>query len=73
MPPFNVISRAWKVTVVEIESNGAPFLMSFQEGPHQKWFFQGIFQSSESKTTNCIVVYCQLSYVVTSKLLATHF
>ena len=75
MPPFNVISRAWKVTVVGIECNSAAFLTSFQEGPHQKLFFQGNFQTSAIKLTNCIVVdivnYLMLLY--TSKLLATHF
>ena len=33
--------------------------------------FKEIFQTSASKMTNSR--YCQLSYVVTSKLLATHF
>ena len=68
---FNVISRACKVTVVGIECNGAAFLTSFQEGPHQELFFHGLFQTSASKMTYSR--YCQLSYVVTSKLLATHF
>ena len=49
MPPFNVISRAWKVIVVGIECNS-------EEGPHQKLFFQGIFRTSASKMTNCIIV-----------------
>ena len=40
--------EAWKVTVVVIECKGAAFLMSFQEGPHQKLFFQGFFQNSAS-------------------------
>ena len=34
--------------VVGIECNG-------EEGPHQKLFFQGIFQISASKMTNCII------------------
>ena len=38
------ILKAWKVTLVGIECNGASFLTSFQEGPHQKLFFQGFFQ-----------------------------
>ena len=54
MPHFNVISRAWKVTVVGIECNGAAFLTSFQEGPHQKLFFQGFFQTC--KMTDYIIV-----------------
>ena len=33
---------ALKVTVVGIECSDAAFLMSFKEGPHQK-FFQGFF------------------------------
>ena len=49
MPPFSVISRAWKVIVVGIECND-------EEGPHQKLFFQGIFQTSASKMANCIIV-----------------
>ena len=53
---FNVISRACKVTVVGIECNGSAFLTSFQEGPHQELFFQGIFQTSASKMTYCIIV-----------------
>ena len=56
MPHFNVISRACKVTVVGIEYNSATFLTSFQEGPHQELFFQGIFQTSGSKMTNYIIV-----------------
>ena len=56
MPHFNIISRACKVTVVGIECNGAAFLTSFQEGPHQKLFLQGIFQTSASKMTNYIIV-----------------
>ena len=49
---FNIIIRACKVTVVGIKCNGAAFLTSFQEGPHQELFFQGIFQTSASKMTN---------------------
>ena len=44
------------MTVVGIECNSAAFLTSFQEGPHQKLFFQGIFQTSASKMTNYIIV-----------------
>ena len=60
-----------RVTVVGIECNSATFLMSFQEGSHQKLFFQ---QNSASKMANCIIVaiYCQFSYVITGKLLGTH-
>ena len=32
------------------------FLTSFQEGPHLKLFFQGIFQTSASKMTTYIIV-----------------
>ena len=53
---FNVISRACKVTMVGIECNGAAFLTSFQEGPHQELFFHGIFQISASKMTYYIIV-----------------
>ena len=56
MPHFNVISRACKVTVVGIKCNGATFLTSFQEGPHQESFFQGIFQTSAYKMTSYIIV-----------------
>ena len=56
MLPFNVISRAWKVTVVGIECNDATFLTSFKDGSYQEFFFQGIFQTSASKMTNCIIV-----------------
>ena len=56
MPHFNVISIACKVTVVGIECNGATFLTSFQEGPHQELFFQEIFQTSASKMTNYNIV-----------------
>ena len=44
------------MTVVGIESNGTAFLTSFQEGPHQKLFFQGFFQNSASKMANCTIV-----------------
>ena len=48
--------KARKVTVVGIECNGAAFLTSFQEGPHQKLFFQEFFfQNSASKMANCII------------------
>ena len=57
------------MTVVGIECNGAAFLTSFQESPHQKLFFQGFFQHSTSKMANCIIV----DIVITGKLLATHF
>ena len=43
---------------------------------HQKLFFQGKKKFSKfCKKANCIIVsrYCQLSYIVTGKLLATHF
>ena len=60
--------KAWKVTVVVVfECNGSAFLTSFQEGSHQKLFFQG---NSASKMANCR--YCQFPYVITGKLLATH-
>ena len=42
--------------MVGIESNGTAFLTSFQEGPHQKLFFQGFFQNSASKMANCTTV-----------------
>ena len=42
--------------MVEIECNGAAFLMSFQEGPYQKLFSQEFFQYSASKMENCIIV-----------------
>ena len=48
--------KAWKVTMVGIECNGAAFLKSFQEGPHQKFFFQGFFHNSASKMANTITV-----------------
>ena len=44
------------MTVVGIECNGTAFLTSFQEGPHQKLFLQGLFQNSASKIANCIIV-----------------
>ena len=45
------------MAVVGIECNGAVFLTSFQEGPHQKLFFQGFFfQNSACKMANCIIV-----------------
>ena len=44
------------MTVVGIECNGAAFLTLFQEGPHQKLFYQGFFQYSASKMANCIIV-----------------
>ena len=46
------------MTVLEIECNGATFLTSFQEGPHQNLLFQGkqnYFQDSESKMSNSVV------------------
>ena len=37
--------KAWKVTVVGIECNGAAFFHVIpKEGPHQKLFFQGFFK-----------------------------
>ena len=39
--------------MVGIECNGAAILTSFQEGSHQKLFFQ---QISAGKMTNCIIV-----------------
>ena len=42
--------------MVEIECNGAAFLMSFQEGPYQKLFSQEFFQYSANKMANCIIV-----------------
>ena len=54
-----------------IECNGAAFLTSFQEGPHQNLFFQGFFQLSASKMTSCIRV--DIVNYLTGKLLATHF
>ena len=38
------------MTVVGIE------LTSFQEGPHQKLFYQGFFQNSASKMAKCNIV-----------------
>ena len=65
MLPFNVISRAWKVTVVGIKCNGAAFLTSFQEGPHQKLFFQGIFLTSCKQDDKLYYSrYCQLSLLL---------
>ena len=42
--------------MVGIECNGAAFLTSFQQGPHQKLLFQGFFQHSASKMANCFIV-----------------
>ena len=42
--------------MVGIECNGAAFLTSFHEDPHQKIFFQGIFQTSANKMTNYVIV-----------------
>ena len=42
--------------MVGIECNSAAFLTSFQEGPHQKLFFQGFFQSFACKMEKCIIV-----------------
>ena len=60
--------KAWKLTVVGIECDDAAFLMSFQEGPHQKLFFQGIFQTSDNKMYYTVDIVNYLSYVVTRKL-----
>ena len=38
--------------MVGMQCNGAAFLTSFQEGPHQKLFFQ----NSASTMANCIIV-----------------
>ena len=46
--------KACKVTVVGIECNGASFLTSFQEDPHQELFFS--IQTSASEMTNYIIV-----------------
>ena len=49
--------------MVGMECNGATFLTSFQEGPHQKLFFQGFFfQNCESKMANCnkVVIFSYL-------------
>ena len=48
-------------------------LTSFQEGPHQKLFFQGknIFCKQDGKLYYSRI--CQVSYVITGKLLASHF
>ena len=54
-----------------IESNGTAFLTSFQDGPHQKLFFQGFYQNSASKMANCTIV--DIVNVITGKLLATLF
>ena len=64
--------KAWKVTVVGIECNSATFLTSFQEqeGPYQKLFFQGFFFKILQVRWQTVL---QLSYVITGKLLATHF
>ena len=42
--------------MVGIECNGAAFLTSYQEGPHQKLFFQAFFQNSASKMANCTII-----------------
>ena len=41
---------------IECNGGGATFLTSFQEGPHQKLFFQFFFQNSASIMANCIIV-----------------
>ena len=63
--------KVWKVNMVRIECNGDVI----QEGPHQKLFLQGFFQNSASKLDGKLYYswYCQLSYVINGKLLATHF
>ena len=43
-------------SVVGIECNGATFLSSFKEGPHQNCSFTDTFQNSASKMVNCILV-----------------
>ena len=58
--------------MVGIKFDGAAFLTSFQEGPHQKLFFQGFFQILQVRWQT-VFRYCQLSYIFTGKLLATHF
>ena len=55
-----------------IEYNGATFLIPFQEGSHQKLFFQRFFQNSATKIANWIIVYIVNSHVITGKPLATH-
>ena len=59
--------------MVGMECNGAAFLMSFQEGPPQKLFFQGFFQNCASKMANCNIVVIVNYLIITGKLLATHF
>ena len=57
--------------MVGIECNGAAFLTSFQEDPHQKSFFQGFFQNSANgKVYYSNIVYCLM---LTGKPLAIHF
>ena len=46
------------------ECNFATFLTSFQEGPHQKLFFQVFFQNSASKMANCIIVDIVINYLM---------
>ena len=66
--------KAWEVTMVGIECNSAAFLTSFQEGPHQKLFFQGFFSKFCKQDGKLYYSrYCKFSYVITGKLLATHF
>ena len=48
--------RAYKGLGTRLECNGAAFLTSFQECPHQKSFLQGFFQNSASKMAKCIIV-----------------
>ena len=66
--------KAWNMTVVEIECEGATL---FQEGPHKKWLFQVKifffnFYEQNGKVDYQIIVdivnYLYLPYVITGKL-----
>ena len=41
--------------MVGIECNGAVFLTSFQEGPHQKFSFKDFSKILQSKMANCTI------------------
>ena len=63
--------KAWKVTVgptvVGVEVQPCRLSTSLQEGPHQKLIFLQNFLQVKYYSR-----YCQLSCVITGKLLATH-
>ena len=67
--------KAWNVTVVGIECNGAAFLTSFRKVHTRNCSFKDFFFNSASKMENCITVDTvnYLMLLATGKLLATHF